>query len=64
MTIPVLENDSDPDGDRLTMLTVTQPNDPGFTGEDNFTHEACNQSGVRNKAEGVMKSCRGGATRR
>ena len=70
VTIPVLDNDSDPDGDRLTVSKVTQPNDgvsgirsdgtvlylpdPGFTGEDTFTYEVCDRSGACDEAEVVV----------
>ena len=61
VTIAVLANDSDPDGDPLTVgdlsdpahgsaavnpdQTVTYTPDPGFVGSDSFTYEACDPDG-------------------
>ncbi|KAL9187030.1 hypothetical protein ACHAXT_010750 [Thalassiosira profunda] len=64
--IPVLENDSDPDGQPLTIDSVTQPSDgvagirpdgtvvykpdPGFVGEDTFTYKVCDEDGACDEA--------------
>jgi hypothetical protein len=64
-SIPVLNNDSDPDGDPLTILSVTQPQngsvtvagtdllyDPndGFTGSDSFSYAIADDSGSTSTA--------------
>jgi uncharacterized repeat protein (TIGR01451 family) len=62
VTIPVLSNDSDPDGDFLTVsitsppangTAVVNPNrtikytpGPGFTGTDSFVYQICDPSGA------------------
>ena len=60
ITIRVLENDSDPDGDALRIAAVTQPSsgtltntgtvliyepDTGFTGNDSFTYTVTDENG-------------------
>ena len=60
VTVPVLGNDTDPDGDDLTVVAVTQPAngtatctatgctytpDPGFTGTDTFTYTVSDGNG-------------------
>ncbi len=60
VTIPVLPNDSDPDGDNLTVIDFTQPSngsvvlvdgefvytpDAGFTGTDTFTYTISDGNG-------------------
>jgi CshA-type fibril repeat protein len=61
VSIPVLNNDTDPNDDPLTVGTITQPEngtvtrnddgtvtytpDPGFSGTDTFTYEACDEEG-------------------
>ena len=57
VSIPVLDNDSDPDGDPLTLVVVSDPAhgtttivdgevvytpDPDYNGQDTFTYTACN----------------------
>jgi hypothetical protein len=61
VTVNVLANDSDPDGDSLSVAnlsdppngfatesggTVTYTPDPGFLGTDSFTYEACDPGGL------------------
>ena len=62
VSIPVLVNDSDPDGDPLTVGVLTNPTNgtvtvtpdgeviytptTGFTGTDTFTYEVCDSNGV------------------
>jgi uncharacterized repeat protein (TIGR01451 family) len=62
VTIPVLANDSDPDGDALTVTVTTPPSNgsavvnpdktitytpgPGFTGTDSFVYQICDPSGA------------------
>jgi hypothetical protein len=61
VTIDVLANDTDPNGDPLTVGTVTQPDHgtvtnngsdvtytpaAGFAGSDGFTYEACDPTGL------------------
>jgi Bacterial Ig domain/SdrD B-like domain/Domain of unknown function DUF11 len=61
VTLPVLTNDTDPNGDALTVTAVTQPPNgtvvinpngtltytpnPGFTGTDTLTYTACDAAG-------------------
>jgi len=64
-SVPVLLNDSDPDGDPLAILSVTQPQDgsvtvmgtdllyepnAGFTGPDSFTYTIADDSGSTSTA--------------
>lgn len=62
VSVDVLANDSDPDGDPLTVGSVTQPDhgssvidpddtitytpEPGFTGRDRFEYTACDPGGL------------------
>jgi len=61
VSIPVLDNDTDPDGDPLTIASVTQPEhgtttivdgeivyvpDPNYNGDDTFTYVACNAANL------------------
>jgi hypothetical protein len=66
VTVDVLANDSDPDGDSLSVSnlsdppngsvvnngdgTVTYTPDAGFVGEDSFTYEACDPDGLCDQA--------------
>jgi hypothetical protein len=66
VTVDVLANDSDPDGDTLSVSnladppngsvvnngdgTVTYTPDAGFFGEDSFTYEACDPDGLCDQA--------------
>lgn len=66
VTIPVLDNDTDPNNDSLSIDSVTQPAngsvtvnpdgtitytpDPGFSGNDTFSYTACDPSGNCNTA--------------
>ncbi len=61
VTVPVLNNDTDPDGDLLTVTHITQPANgtavlnadgtvtytpnPGFRGVETFTYTACDNDG-------------------
>lgn len=62
MTVPVIDNDFDPDGDPISITSVSQPEngvagirpdgtvvykpDPGFSGEDAFAYEVCDADGL------------------
>jgi len=65
VTIPVLENDSDPDGDTLQITSITQPAsgrvtiegtqlvyapDAGFLGNDSFTYTVADGNGEASQA--------------
>ena len=65
VSVPVLSNDSDPDGDPLVILSVTQPEngsvtiaggdllyepDEGFTGTDSFEYTIADDSGSTSTA--------------
>ena len=67
--IDVLDNDSDPDGDRLRVSDISQPAHgrvvsdrssityrpaPGFTGEDTFTYRVCDSGGACAEATVVV----------
>ena len=61
VTVNVLENDTDPNGDPLTVTDITEPGngtvtdngdgtvtytpDPGFSGPDTFTYTVCDDNG-------------------
>jgi hypothetical protein len=66
VTVDVLANDSDPDGDSLSVSslsdppngsvanngdgTVTYTPDPGFVGDDSFTYDSCDPGGLCDQA--------------
>ncbi len=76
VTIPVLANDSDPDGDRLTVESVTQPSngtvtnngtdvtyspDPDFDGSDSFTYTVSDKNGGTDTARVSVEVLEGAA---
>jgi len=76
LTIPVLANDSDPDGDRLTVEAVTQPSngtvtnngtdvtyspDPDFNGSDSFTYTVSDKNGSTDTARVSVEVLEGAA---
>ncbi|MCK4394849.1 tandem-95 repeat protein, partial [Candidatus Bipolaricaulota bacterium] len=76
VTIPVLANDSDPDGDRLTVESVTRPSngtvtnngtdvtyspDPDFDGMDTFTYTVSDRNGSTDTARVSVEVLEGAA---